>query len=204
MNDEKLDPKILSETAARLVNKGDGKKPDFKYLWETCVIDPNRVGEVERECARIIKNRDTYNKIARILFCAWWVPGLIHYRESSRLTLDVYLHNGQRLGTPTTIVPKGVYFRAGQFVEAAVDALEDQKLDGVTDPATFLEKAERFNGLGYRKKIGDRGVIEYSPYIWAGANHHDETGKYVRDGKFDKRAVEKQLGVAALLKGLIG
>lgn len=189
---------------AAVKNTGTGKKPDYKYLWETCRIDPARIAEVETQCNRIVKNRDMYNRIANAIGCAWWVPGLIHYRESSRLTLDVYLHNGQRLGTPTTIVPKGVYFRSGQFIEAAVDALEDQKLDGVKDPVVFLEKAERFNGLGYRKRVGDRGIVEYSPYIWAGTNHHDETGKYVRDGKFDKHAVEKQLGVAALLKGLIG
>ena len=66
----------------------------------------------------------------------------------------------------------------------------------------MLEFSERFNGLGYRSKIGDSGKIELSPYVFAGTNLHDETGKYVADGKYSQTAKEAQLGVASIIIGL--
>lgn len=147
--------------------------------------------------AKMQRNRDTYNSIGALANCAWWVPALLHYRENSALALNVYLHNGERLGKPTTIVPKGVFFREDQFVEAAVDALKRDGLSGIHGAIAFLPFAEKFNGLGYRK------TGEYSPYVWAATNHHDETGKYVRDGVYDPNAPEKQLGIAAILKGIL-
>lgn len=179
---------------------GDAKNPNWAYLMKTCVLDADRVEEVRKITNRIRVNESTYRKIAEILDCKWEYVGLVHYRESSALTLDVYLHNGQKLGKTTTIVPKGVFFRADQFIEASVDAMKSFR--GCKDDGVALGLFEKFNGLGYRNKIGDRGVVEYSPYIAAGTNHHDETSKYVADGKYSPTAVEKQLGVMALLKGL--
>jgi lysozyme family protein len=179
---------------------GSPKNPNWQYLYDTCVLDADRVEEVRRVCNRMKLNQSTYVKIADILNCRWEFVALIHYRESSALTLDVYLHNGQKLGATTTIVPKGVFFRKDQFIEASVDAMA--RFKNVREWGDFLGLAEKFNGLGYRNKVGDRGVVEYSPYIAAGTNHHDETSKYVRDGVYDPKAVEKQLGVLALAKGL--
>jgi lysozyme family protein len=178
-------------------------KPDFAKLWASCEIDPKRVKDVAVTVARLRKNLPTYERIGHLANCSWWVPALLHYRESSKLTLDVYLHNGQKLGVKTTIKPKGILFRKDQFVEAAVDALKRHGLFFVTSPVVFLPFAEKYNGLGYRKRVGDKGRIELSPYIWAATNHHDETSKYTHDGKYDPRAVEKQLGVAAILRGLV-
>lgn len=179
---------------------GDPKNPNWGALMKLCVLDADRVDEIRRECNRMRKNQSTYMKIAAILDCKWEYVALVHYRESSALTLDVYLHNGQKLGKPTTIVPKGVFFRTDQFVEAAVDAMKSFR--GVKDDGVALGLFERFNGLGYRSKIGDHGRVEYSPYIVSGTNHGDETGKYVADGKYSPTAPDRQLGVMALMKGL--
>ena len=46
----------------------------------------------------------------------------IWYREDGQMRTNRYLHNGQRLGRETTIVPKGIYFRDDQFADAAVHA----------------------------------------------------------------------------------
>ncbi|CAB4150052.1 Peptidoglycan binding-like [uncultured Caudovirales phage] len=178
---------------------GTPAKPNWGSLLKFCIIDSDRVEEVRKVCGRMRKNQSTYMKIAEILDTKWEYVALVHYRESSALTLDVYLHNGQKLGKKTTIVPKGVFFRADQFIEAAVDAMKNFR--GLKDDGQALEMFERFNGLGYRSKKGDRGVVEYSPYVAAGTNHHDETSKYVADGKYSPTAIEKQLGVMALLKG---
>lgn len=196
-----LDP-IITTPIVIPEDTGSPQSPNWKYLWDSCVIDENRKIEISKICNRISLNKDTYVKIAEAIPCHWAAVGLTHYRESGALTLDVYLHNGQKLGSPTTIVPIGIYFRKDQFIEAAIDAMKDFK--NCFDPWSICEKAERFNGLGYRKRIGDHGVIEYSPYVVAGTNHSDETGKYISDGKYSPTAIEQQLGVMAILKGLLG
>ena len=159
-------------------------------------LDPHRVQEIKYVCAKFYKNQERY----RVVSIACGVPEklifALHYRESSLNFLGV-LHNGERIlntGRKTSLVPKG----RGPFItweEAAIDALLLKKsiFPKVWDFNSMLEFAEKFNGLGYRK----RG--ELSPYVWAGTERHDETGKYVSDGKYSSTAIEKQLGVAAIL-----
>jgi lysozyme family protein len=178
---------------------GTPKNPNWGSLLKLCVLDSDRLSEIARECGRMRRNQSTYMKIADLLDTKWEYVALVHYRESSALTLDVYLHNGQKLGKTTTIVPKGVFFRADQFIEASVDAMKSFR--GVKDDGVALGMFEKFNGTGYRNKIGDHGVVEYSPYVTAGTNHSDETGKYIRDGVYSATAKEAQLGVMALLVG---
>jgi lysozyme family protein len=173
------------------------KTPDFKTLWATCKIDPNRIPEVKRICEKIrsIKEKH-YEPITEATGVPWKMIGILHYREAS-LRLEACLHNGQPWNKVTTWVPKG---RGPwkSFAEAGIDAMIYDGLHKVRfdDEVTMLIFAEKYNGLGYRKSG------ELSPYVWAGTNHHDETGKYVADGKFDPAAPERQLGVAAILKGL--
>ncbi len=163
--------------------------PNFK-------LDTHRVAEIKRVCESFYKNQERY----RIVSAACGVPEklifALHYREAS-LRFNGVLHNGENIlgtGRLTKLVPKG----RGPFEtweEAAIDALMLKKsiFPKVWDFNSMLEFAERFNGLGYRK----RG--ELSPYVWAGTERHDETGKYVSDGKYSATAIEKQLGVASLL-----
>lgn len=61
------------------------------------------------------------------------------------------------------------------------------------DLQSALDKMESFNGFGYRA----RGVA--APYLWAGTSLYTR-GKYVSDGRFDRFAVDRQLGVCAILK----
>ncbi|WP_158621632.1 LysM peptidoglycan-binding domain-containing protein [Corallococcus aberystwythensis] len=122
----------------------------------------------------------------------------IWYREAS-LKNGVYLHNGQELGKTTTIVPKGVFFRKDQFVDAAVDALrkhsKDQKALGLhynsTDTGAMASYAEAYNGFGYRNK----GVT--TPYAFAGTDQY-KGGMYVKDGDFRANVYDKRLGVMAV------
>ncbi|RYZ44681.1 MAG: hypothetical protein EOO72_05650, partial [Myxococcaceae bacterium] len=122
----------------------------------------------------------------------------IWYREAS-LKDGVYLHNGQELGKTTTIVPKGVFFRKDQFVDAAVDALrkhsKDQKALGLnynsTDMGAIASYAEAYNGFGYRNK----GVT--TPYAFAGTDQY-KGGMYVKDGDFKANVYDKRLGVMAV------
>lgn len=169
------------------------------------VIDSNRLSEVNRTCEIILANKHRYEAIEKILKIPWWFVAGLHYRESSLLFSGV-LHNGERIlgtGKKTKLVPKG----RGPFEtweESAIDALEMKAYHKITDwnlvDACYY--AEKYNGMGYRKKVGDSGKVEFSPYVAAGTSLHDETSKYVSDGRYDPSAKEKQLGVLAIWKGL--
>src|SRR5205085_3470830 len=117
---------------------------------------------------------------------------------------SVYLHNGEPLGRPTTLVPKGIYFGKDQFVEAAVHAL-NQKRDtadklglhyGSKDVAAMAAYAERYNGFGYRAKGRD------SAYVSAGTDLY-HGGMYVRDGVYDSSAVDHRPGVLPIIQAMM-
>lgn len=82
--------------------------------------------------------------------------------------------------------------------ESAKDAIQLMGYDKIEDwsPGNCLWLFEKYNGLGYRNK-GLR-----SPYVWSYTTLY-EKGKYTSDGKFDKNAVSKQPGTAALYMRMI-
>lgn len=188
------------------VNDGNGSKPDWSYILDNCWLDDNVRSEVEKTCNRINKVKSRYETLESITNIPWYAFAIWHLRECN-LDFKACLHNGDLAignGKKTWNVPKdrGPF---NTFEEAAIDAtvtLKKLNLIKNWDAKKVIEISEKFNGLGYRNKIGDSGKIEYSPYITAGTNWSDETGKYVSDGKFDKTAKEKQLGILAILIGL--
>jgi lysozyme family protein len=159
-----------------------------------------RSTEINAQAAKTEANRSRYELVSKATGVPWDVIGVIHYRESSNDFRGV-LHNGQKIigtGKKTTLVPKG----RGPFStweEAAIDALANCHPHLAKNKdwsiGTTLDKLEAYNGLGYRKK----GLP--SPYLWAGTDQYT-AGKYVADGKFDPKHVDKQLGVAAILMKL--
>ena len=58
-----------------------------------------------------------------------------------------------------------------------------------------LQAIEAYNGLGYQRFH----PTVPTPYLWAATTLYTR-GKYVSDGRYDPMAVDKQLGVAAILK----
>ena len=73
-----------------------------------------------------------------------------------------------------------------------VDRLD--RKDWRTIPSS-LSAITSFNGTGY--DLYHPTVP--TPYLWSGTTLYTR-GKYVRDGRFDPLAVDKQLAVAAILK----
>ncbi|MBE7712643.1 MAG: hypothetical protein E7Z87_02755 [Cyanobacteria bacterium SIG26] len=151
--------------------------------------------ELERIEKIFVENKAKYDKVAQAtgvpaeLICA------IHYREGG-CDFTTYLHNGQKLGKRTTVVPKGLLFH--DWTEAAIHAIKSQsayKNVKSSDLSSQLDFAERYNGLGYRK----RGVA--SPYVWAGTTKYTG-GMYVADGKYSASTKDKRVGVAAILDRL--
>ncbi|HMV65980.1 MAG TPA: peptidoglycan-binding protein [Myxococcota bacterium] len=144
------------------------------------------------------ENRERYERVAAATGVPAELIAAIHFREGSG-NFNTYLHNGQPLGQVTTVVPKGVYFT--NWEDAAIDALrakdsvrKDLKMTKDTqDLAAIATYAERYNGLGYHNK----GRV--SPYVYSGTDQY-KSGKYVADGQFDPNAVDKQLGVMAMVR----
>lgn len=178
------------------ISKSKVFDPEYMTNWIEAKIDPERRWEVLAACRKILANKDKYLAVEKKTKVPWDIIACLHYRESS-LDFKSVLHNGEKIiGTDkkTKFVPKG----KGPFKtweESAIDALLEKKylFPKVWTIETELKFSEAFNGFGYRKK----GLL--SPYVWAGTNRHSERGKYVADGKFDPNALEKQLGVVALL-----
>lgn len=183
------------------------RKPNWHTIWSITKIDSHARSRILKYADKIIVNKSRYKSVAAEVnpLMPWWFVAVLHFRESS-LRFNAVLHNGENIiGTrrKTRLVPKG----RGPFKtweESAIDALKIKRYHKHKDwaPGDCLAKAERFNGLGYRSRIGDNGVVELSPYVMAYTNLHDEDSKFWRDGEYNKNAPEKQLGVAAIMKGL--
>lgn len=171
------------------------QSPIWEELLNIAKIDVDREEEIAVVCARITAMKDLYTRIADAAGCQWWMVGIIHYREDNSLSQEVYLHNGDPLGKPTTNEPKGIFFRKDQFFEASVDAMSSE-FHACYGTGLFCTLAERYNGYGYRH----HGI--YSPYLVAATNLYT-VGKYTSDGHFNPDAHDDELGVIALLKGLI-
>jgi lysozyme family protein/peptidoglycan hydrolase-like protein with peptidoglycan-binding domain len=180
-------------------------KAGYENNWQNMQIRPGSAGQANKEAARLRKNKSIYQQIETITRVPWYFIGLCHDRESS-FDLNTYLGNGQALNRVTTIVPKGrgPFLGPNAFVDGAVDALRIQGFVGATDwsIARTLFRLEGFNGYGYHS----RGVN--SPYLWSGSTVYgppeERAGKFVADGVFDPNKVDPQLGVAVILKELMG
>ncbi len=183
------------------INDGSAKSPDWNFVWDHCQIDQTDSAKKMLDWAItiIMKNKDKYIEVEKATKAPWWFVAGLHYREAS-LRFDGCLHNGDPWNKVTTHVPRGLG-PWSSWAEAAIHAIRYDKL--IFDSWTIAEclyRAEKFNGFGYRKKIGDNGVIEYSPYVTAYTNWSDEDSKYKGDGVYDPNARESQLGVMAIWK----
>ncbi|PUA39393.1 hypothetical protein C8Z91_08160 [Paenibacillus elgii] len=164
-------------------------------------IDQDKFGKELQKFTEIYKkNLDVYERISKKTGIPPQLIAALHYRESS-CDFTTYLHNGQKLGKKTTIVPVGVFFT--NFEDAAVDALlrkeklrDSYHLSATSnDLVAMMAYAEVYNGRGYMNK----GRV--SPYAYSGTNVYTK-GKYVSDGKFDPNVVDRQPGVYILLKAI--
>lgn len=150
---------------------------------------------LEKFRQKVLVNRARYEQVAAQTGVPWKLIAALHNRESG-MSFDTYLHNGQKLGKPTTAVPVGKLFY--DWETAAIDALQTKRnnINQNSDLADQLAYAESYNGLGYRRQgFGPSG------YVYAGTNIY-QGGKYVRDGVYDPNHFDQQLGVAAMLMAL--
>jgi|GEM_PF-2788999 len=207
------------------IEPSDGKdymdKPDtplYEYTEEMVgnifEIDSKFEDEVKKFAEAYEKNKSVYEEIAKKAGVPPELIAIIHHRENTpdflNGTFNVYLHNGEKLGTPTKLVPVGKDFN--DFIEAAIDAMKDEKayIDrynlwlGSDDIIAMMAFAEVYNGLGYYNNN------RVSPYLYSGTNVYT-SGKYVEEfdendnrvSKYYNDLVDDQVGVYLLLKSIL-
>ncbi|MBQ3101717.1 hypothetical protein IJC60_01815, partial [bacterium] len=184
-------------TAAEIAQKEKDYAPSqFNFDFNENMSDTQKAA-LEKFKSNFEKNKDKYEEVAKATGMPAELIAAIHWRESSG-DFGTYLHNGQKLGQTTTLVPAGIYFE--NWTDAAVDAINRCKPnatmedDGSLD--YYLNYAEGYNGWGYKNKG------KASPYVWAGTDNYSG-GKYVADGVYDPNHVDQQLGVALMMKALM-
>lgn len=177
-------------------------KPSYAALWASMTI--TRPQEISRDAAKLVGYRDRYAYVSAQTNVPVIVLAVIHNRESNA-RFDTFLGNGQPLNRVTTIVPKGwgPWAGANAWGDASIQILRHMGLDKVAawDVTMALYQEEVWNGFGYRSF----GVN--SPYLWAGSNQYGPPtaapGKFVSDGRFDSRYIDRQLGTAPLMKRMV-
>lgn len=188
---------VVGDPIMRPTN-GSTDLPDFEFLWRNCSLDQDKLTQIKFIAKAIDDNFHRYSMVQVKTGLPWYLIGALHWREGGG-SFDRCFHNGDKLPGPTRNVPAG----RGPFDSWESSAIDAIRLLGfhhlkIETPVQALVIAERWNGLGYRKK----GI--YSPYLWAGTNWSEERGKYVADGHWDPNAPEKQIGVAAIMKEVLG
>src|SRR5262245_23581761 len=168
--------------------------PQIAKWWDSATI--TRSGEVAATAKRLVAAKARYQGVEAKTGVPWWMIAAIHEREASQ-DWNTQLAQGDPLNQVSTHVPAGM----GPFKtweEGAIAALKHDDLTEVTD--WRLEKAlfqqEKYNGVGYYNK----GIP--SPYVWAGTSVQ-KPGKWIRDHVWDDTYMDKQLGCAAMLKGMM-
>lgn len=179
---------------------------EYTRRWHDAKLDTDRVSEVDSVVSKILANQERYEAIvAHVHTMPWWFAACLHYRESS-LNFTRHMHNGDRLTGRTVQVPAGrppapANGKSYTFEESAIDAFtmpgKDFEKIEVWDIVEVSFRGELYNGFGYRSHGG-----EPTPYLYAGTNQSDETGKFIADGKFSSSAREGQLGLIAIMLGL--
>jgi len=174
---------------------------EYFSLFQSAVISPARIAEVDAIINQILKHKDRYCAVMAEAKTPWFVIALLHNLECG-LSFDGHLHNGDAISHATVNEPRNrppgwmdlpAVMRTWE--RSAPDALHFDGLDFAIgwDVAQICFECEKFNGFGYR----NRNVPD--PYLWAGSQHY-VAGKFIRDHVFDERAVSEEIGAAVILK----
>lgn len=206
---------IISRFAVQPI-KPKTKAMDYQHLYDTAVINGQKIHELKEIVTHISEGRMRYEGVAATLAngIPWWFIGITHFMEVGHKyphQFDYHLHCGDPLTGRTFHVPKNrpdfnphhgtiPPSKANPYTweESALDALRFMGYDKVHtwDIGSSLYLFEKFNGMGYNK----RGLP--SPYLWSYTSHYVK-GKYDQDGHYDPELVSKQPGTAAILKMLL-
>jgi lysozyme family protein len=176
----------------------------YNTLFHSAQILPKWKTTLDAHVKTILQNKERYVAIEKISGVPWYFIACLHMREST-LNFNAHLHNGDSLSRRTINVPSGLPKFSPKngvkytFEESAYDALVNTKKYNTWSDwsiSGMLYIAEMYNGAGYAKNGRS------NPYLWSGTQHYT-SGKYVKDGVYNNKVIDKQLGVVVLLKYLL-
>ena len=157
---------------------GERIREQYDNLYDSMEFLLGKWEEATRIAHRISANQYRYKASVEGLSVPWYVVALIHQMEADG-NFNHQLVNGERVDRVTQRAPKG----KGPWATWEESTLWNFRHS--EDAAVFmkrewsrwqvLERLERYNGLGYRRK----GLA--SPYLWAGSNHGQGVGKWIEE-----------------------
>jgi lysozyme family protein len=146
----------------------------------------------------LIASKSRYIAVEQATKVPWFIIAVIHEREADQ-RWNTQLGQGDPLSKVSVHVPIG----RGPF-----RSWEDGAFDALVNTAPYaarnddwsvggaLTLLEEYNGLGYAA----HGVP--SPYLWSGTNQY-LSGKYIRDGVYDPKVIDVQMGCAGLIRTMM-
>ena len=153
---------------------------EMEKKYKECILVDKE--KIERMVVTIIVLRKMFKSFFGV---NWIAKSAIYIREREEKINKYYwdcIKNGRRIDYNNFDV---------ELVKKINEYIPNEKMS----IGKLLYSVEKFNGLGYRSpKVG----IE-SPYVWSGTNLY-RAGKYIRDGVYRSDVVDKQCGVAAVMK----
>lgn len=173
-----------TQYSAQDVAGGVTGKTNFSYNFKE-TLTSSQQSNLNQFKAHWEKNKSRYQYVAAKTGVPAELVAAIHWRESSG-NFNRRQADGGALGN------------FANWEESAIKEMS-KKYYGSVDKnniQTWYNYAEKYNGLGYR----NRGLP--SAYVWAGTSNYQK-GKFVADGVFDPNCVDKQIGVAVMLKAIL-
>ena len=179
-----------------------GGTPDQAARWQAARVNPAQTIALDKLVDRWKRTAAVYRAVqtmkpggvpAPVAFC-------LFYREADN-NMACSPAQGDPLTHRSRNVPSGRIpgkTPPFQWADAAYDAYyvcDRLDLKDWRTAASSLAAMEGFNGTGYARFHPSVPT----PYLWSGTTLYAR-GKYVSDGRFDPLAVDRQLGVAAILK----
>ena len=187
------------------VNTGNARNPDWRYLASTISLDDDSAkrGTINWYYKQYLKVSGELIRAAEVAAAPHWFLAGIDMREMSFNHKGHFANGDEIIGTGrlTYRVPKGLG-PADSWEESVLQAMvyeegHNARFDKLVGPnmnfADALEAWEIYNGLGFRSKG------EYSEYVMGFTNHHDETGRYVADGRYSSSSKVTRPGAAAFI-----
>lgn len=186
-------------------NDGTTRAPDFTYLATTAKLDglASQMSTIAYYYNLFLKVESQLKDAEQLAQAPWWFLAGIDMREMS-FNHSGHFANGDKIigtGRKTYRVPAGLG-PADTWAQSVEQALAHERTVNsrfrklVRPDMTLAEACEAweiYNGLGFR------GKGEYSEYVFAFTNHHDETGRYVADGKFSTTSKVVRPGALAFV-----
>src|SRR6185436_13218607 len=122
----------------------------YQRLFDTCVINPDKLSEIKPIVTRILKGKARYEALANSVNIPWHFIGITHSLEADN-DFNKHLHNGDPLTARTVNEPKGrpkTWNPPSDWESSAIDALSAFTNETDWSVPNILYKLEGYNGYG--------------------------------------------------------